>query len=64
MRGLLLVGGLDALLQLHETGHVWRQVLGFPHAARRRGLEAAVFLIGHHLLHADHGLGLTDERNL
>ncbi len=62
--GLLLVGGPDALLQLHETGHVRRQALGSPRGAQRGGLEAAVFLIGHHLLDADHGPGLTDERNL
>lgn len=63
MRGLP-VRGPDALLQLHETGHIGRQVLGFPYRARRRGLKAAVFLIGYHLLEVDHGLGLTDERNL
>lgn len=53
----------DALLQLPETGHVGREVIGFPRGAGWRKLEA-VLLVGHHLLDADHGFGLTDERNL
>lgn len=61
MRRLLLRP--DALLQLPETGHVWREAVGFPRGAWRRWLEA-VLLVGHHLLDADHGFGLTDKRNL
>lgn len=54
----------NAFLQLHETSHVWGQVALF--AARRRRLIAAVLLVlvGHHLLDAYHGFGLTDEWNL
>ena len=54
----------DPLLQLDQSGHIrGRVVLPDP---RRRGLVAAVLLVlvGHHLLDADHGLGLADQRHL
>lgn len=54
----------DPLLQLDQTGHLRGQVVLF--ASRRRRLVAAVLLVlvGHHLLDADHGLGLADQRHL
>lgn len=69
----LVVGGVavfllfrwpDPLLQLDQAGHLRREVVLL--ASRRGRLVAAVFLVlvGHHLLDADHGLGLADQRHL
>lgn len=54
----------EAFLQLHQAGHV-RGEVALPAACWRR-LVAAILLIlvGHHLLDAYHGLGLTDQRHL
>lgn len=61
---LLLLGGLDAFLQLDQAGHVRGEVVVL--AAWRWRLVAAILLVlvGHHLLDADHWLGFTDERYL
>lgn len=60
----LLLHRPDALLQLDQTGHLRREVVLL--ASRRRWLVAAVLLVlvGHHLLDADHRLGLADQRHL
>lgn len=60
----LLLHRPDPLLQLDQTGHLRREVVLL--ASRRRRLVAAVLLVlvGHHLLDADHGLGLADQRHL
>lgn len=69
----LVVGGVavflllrrpDPLLQLDQAGHLRGEVVLL--ASRRGRLVAAVLLVlvGHHLLDADHGLGLADQRHL
>lgn len=69
----LVVGGVsvflllrrpDPLLQLDQAGHLRGEVVLL--APRRGRLVAAVLLVlvGHHLLDADHGLGLADQRHL
>lgn len=69
----LVVGGVavfllfhwpDPLLQLDQAGHLRREVVLL--ASRWGRLVAAIFLVlvGHHLLDADHGLGLADQRHL
>lgn len=64
VRGLLPVNGPDAFLQLPDPCHIRGEVLGLPQQACRWGLEAAILLVCHHLLDADHGLGLTNEGDL
>lgn len=69
----LVVGGVavflllhrpDPFLQLDQAGHLRGEVVLL--ASRRGRLVAAVLLVlvGHHLLDADHGLGLADQRHL
>lgn len=50
-------------LQPDEPSHIGRETYGFPESRGRR-LEAAVPLVGRHLMDADGGFGLTDQRNL
>lgn len=60
----LLLDWSNALLQLDQAGHVRGKVVVL--AARWRRLVAAVLLVlvAHHLLDANHGLCLTDQRYL
>lgn len=53
----------DALLQLHQPGHVGRDELVFD--PRRRGPVVAVVVVTVHLRRGgQHGFGLTDQRHL
>lgn len=60
----LLLHRPDPLLQLDQTGHLRGDVVLL--ASWRGRLVAAVLLVlvGHHLLDADHRLGLADQRHL
>lgn len=52
----------DPLLQLHEAGHIWRDVLGF--ALWWRGLETTIVLLTVWQTLVSHRLCFTDERDL
>ncbi len=52
----------DPFLQLHETGHIWRDVLRFD--PWWRGLETTIVLLTVWQTLVSHGLGFTDERDL
>lgn len=60
---LMLPLWLDAFFQLYKASHIWGEMFRLSGACRRRS-EAAVALVGRHLLDAYHGLGFTDQRNL
>ncbi len=52
----------DPFLQLHETGHIWRDVLRF--APWWRGLETSIVLLTVRQTLVSHGLCFADERDL
>lgn len=52
----------NPFLQLHETGHIWRNVLGF--ALGWRGLETTIVLLTVWQTRVSHGLCFADERDL